>query len=458
VSSVPEHVFRAYDIRGLAGNELTDDFARQLGCALSEAYPEIRSLIVGRDGRESSEMLAHALTQSLLESGITVHDAGLLPTPALYFATHEFGSGSGVMVTGSHNPSEYNGFKMMMAGHTLAGEEIQNLRTHFSNDAIPQISTGPCHNIDVTKAYIRRVTSGIQLHRPMRIALDAGNGAAGPLAVATLRACGATVTPLYCEIDGTFPHHHPNPSDPANLQDLQDRVRSEQLDLGVALDGDGDRCGIVDDQGEILWPDRQLMVHARDVLQRAPGSTVVFDVKCSGLLPRVIEEAGGTAVMARTGHSFIKGRMLETGAALGGEMSGHLFFKERWYGFDDGIYAAARLLEILSTQTLRSSEVFAALPQACATPEITLPCAEDGAQHRFIEQFSERAIFPGARLTRLDGVRADFDDGFGLVRASNTTPCLVLRFEGVDENVLQRIQKSFKEQMHQTDPDLKMPF
>ena len=280
----------------------------------------------------------------------------------------------------------------------------------------------------------------------------------GPIAVRVLRACGAEVTELYCDVDGDFPNHHPNPSDAKNLQDLKARVLQDGLEVGVALDGDGDRCGVVDDKGEILWADRQLMVHATDVLEREPGATVVFDVKCSSLLPRVIEESGGTPVMARTGHSFIKAKMRETQAALAGEMSGHLFFQERWYGFDDGIYAAARLLQILAEKEEPASAVFAALPQACVTPEINIPFEVDGDQHRFIEKFSACAEFPGARLTRIDGVRADFDDGFGLARASNTTPYVVTRFEGTTPDVIERIQAEFRSQMLAVDSGLELPF
>ena len=453
----PEHIFRAYDIRGIAGSELSETFARQLGRAISAEYPEAREIAIGRDGRHSSDALASALTEGLSDAGVTVHDVGQVPTPVLYFATHEFGHGSGVMVTGSHNPPEYNGFKLVMQGHTLAGDDIQALRARMLQD-LPCLGEGNRIEKDVSEAYVKRIAGDIQLARPMRVALDAGNGAAGPIAVRVLRACGADVTELYCDVDGDFPNHHPNPSDAKNLQDLKARVLQDGLEVGIALDGDGDRCGVVDDTGEILWADRQLMVHATDVLRREPGATVVFDVKCSSLLPRVIEESGGTPVMARTGHSFIKAKMRETQAALAGEMSGHLFFQERWYGFDDGIYAAARLLQILAEKTEPASAVFAALPQACVTPEINIPFEVDGDQHRFIEKFSVCAEFPGARLTRIDGVRADFDDGFGLARASNTTPYVVTRFEGTTPDVIKRIQAEFRSQMLAVDSGLELPF
>ena len=453
----PEHIFRAYDIRGIAGSELSETFARQLGRAISVEYPEAREIAIGRDGRHSSDALASALIEGLSDAGVTVHDVGQVPTPVLYFATHEFGHGSGVMVTGSHNPPEYNGFKLVMQGHTLAGDDIQALRTRMLQD-LPCPGGGNRIEKDVSEAYIKRIAGDVQLTRSMRIALDAGNGAAGPIAVRVLRACGAEVTELYCDIDGDFPNHHPNPSDAKNLQDLKARVLQDGLEVGIALDGDGDRCGVVDDTGEILWADRQLMVHATDVLKREPGATVVFDVKCSSLLPQVIEESGGAPVMARTGHSFIKAKMRETQAALAGEMSGHLFFQERWYGFDDGIYAAARLLQILAEKEEPASAVFAALPQACVTPEINIPFEVDGDQHRFIEKFSACAEFPGARLTRIDGVRADFDDGFGLARASNTTPYVVTRFEGTTPDVIERIQAEFRSQMLAVDSGLELPF
>ena len=453
----PEHIFRAYDIRGIAGSELSETFARQLGRAISAEYPEAREIAIGRDGRHSSDSLASALIEGLSDAGVTIHDVGQVPTPVLYFSTHEFGHGSGVMVTGSHNPPEYNGFKLVMQGHTLAGDDIRALRTRMLQD-LPCPGGGGRVEKDVSETYVKRIAGDIQLTRPMRVALDAGNGAAGPIAVRVLRACGAEVTELYCDVDGDFPNHHPNPSDAKNLQDLKARVLQDGLEVGVALDGDGDRCGVVDDKGEILWADRQLMVHATDVLEREPGATVVFDVKCSSLLPRVIEESGGTPVMARTGHSFIKAKMRETQAALAGEMSGHLFFQERWYGFDDGIYAAARLLQILAEKEEPASAVFAALPQACVTPEINIPFEVDGDQHRFIEKFSACAEFPGARLTRIDGVRADFDDGFGLARASNTTPYVVTRFEGTTPDVIERIQTEFRSQMLAVDSGLELPF
>ena len=457
MAAFPAHVFRAYDIRGRAGRELDAAFARALGRAVAADYPKVRALAVGRDGRHSSAALADALSEGLAAGGAAVHDIGLAPTPALYYATHRLELGSGIMVTGSHNPPEYNGFKLVLGGRTLSGDDIQALGRRMA-ELPPEPGGGRRLAADVGDDYCARIAGDIRLARPLRVALDAGNGAAGPLAARTLRACGAELDELYCDVDGGFPHHHPNPSDPANLADLRARVRDRGLDLGLALDGDGDRCGVVDDRGEILWPDRQLMLHAQDVLARRPGAAVVFDVKCSGLLPRVIEAAGGAPVMARTGHSFIKAKLRETGAALAGEMSGHLFFGERWYGFDDGIYAGARLLEILARAEEPAHAVFARLPQSCTTPEINLPFAVDGDQHRFIERFAARAEFPAAEISNLDGVRADFKDGFGLARASNTTPCVVARFEGRDRAALERIQREFRAQMRAVAPELELPF
>ncbi len=453
----PAHVFRAYDIRGLADSELTPEFALHLGRTVAAEYPQARDFAVGYDGRHSSAALAEALAQGLYERGVTVRRIGQVPTPALYFATCTLPSDSGIMVTGSHNPPEYNGFKLVIQGHTLSGEAIQALYQRMLQNP-PATENGSLMDTDVTPAYVDRIAQDIQLERPLRIALDAGNGVAGPLAVQTLQACGAEVIPLFCEIDGDFPNHHPNPSDADNLRELQACVRDNQLDLGIALDGDGDRCGVVDDQGEVLWADRQLMVHAADVLARNPQATVVFDVKCSSLLPQVIEKHDGKPVMARTGHSFIKAAMRETHAALAGEMSGHLFFRERWFGFDDGIYAAVRLLQILARTPEPASEVFAALPQACVTPELNVALAHEGDQHRFIEALVQQARFPEAKLTHIDGVRADFEDGFGLARASNTTPCLVTRFEGTNPEALARIQAEFRTQMLNVDPELNLPF
>ena len=384
-------------------------------------------------------------------------DVGEVPTPVLYYATHALKTGSGLMVTGSHNPPEYNGIKMVMAEKTLFGDLIQEIFNCIqTNDFCT--GSGALEKIDVLDDYVSVIIRDITLQRPLKIAIDCGNGVAGPAALKLFAQLGCEVTPLYCDVDGTFPNHHPNPSELDNLKDLISTVCEKQLDLGLAFDGDGDRVGIVDETGEVLYADRQMMLYAEDVLSRNPGAEVIFDVKSSRNLARHIEQAGGKATMWKTGHSFIKNKMKETGALLAGEMSGHIFFKERWFGFDDGLYSAARMLEILTTQGLTASQRFALLPNDVSTPEITLKLDEDGAQHRFVEKFVAEATFEGAQLTTIDGVRADFDYGWGLVRASNTTPAIVIRFEAVNSDKLAQLQRDFKKQLLATDPSLTLPF
>jgi len=380
-----------------------------------------------------------------------------VPTPVLYYATHALKTGSGLMVTGSHNPPEYNGIKMVMAEKTLFGDLIQEIFNCIqTNDFCT--GSGALEKIDVLDDYVSVISQDITLQRPLKIAIDCGNGVAGPAALKLFAQLGCEVTPLYCDVDGTFPNHHPNPSELDNLKDLINSVCEKQLDLGLAFDGDGDRVGIVDETGEVLYADRQMMLYAEDVLSRNPGAEVIFDVKSSRNLARHIEQAGGKATMWKTGHSFIKNKMKETGALLAGEMSGHIFFKERWFGFDDGLYSAARMLEILTTQGLTASQRFALLPNDVSTPEITLKLDEDGAQHRFVEKFVAEATFEGAQLTTIDGVRADFNYGWGLVRASNTTPAIVIRFEAVNSDKLAQLQRDFKKQLLATDPSLTLPF
>jgi len=386
-----------------------------------------------------------------------VIDVGEVPTPVLYYATHALKTGSGLMVTGSHNPPEYNGIKMVMAEKTLFGDLIQEIFNCIqTNDFCT--GSGALEKIDVLDDYVSVIIRDITLQRPLKIAIDCGNGVAGPAALKLFAQLGCEVTPLYCDVDGTFPNHHPNPSELDNLKDLISTVCEKQLDLGLAFDGDGDRVGIVDETGEVLYADRQMMLYAEDVLSRNPGAEVIFDVKSSRNLARHIEQAGGKATMWKTGHSFIKNKMKETGALLAGEMSGHIFFKERWFGFDDGLYSAARMLEILTTQGLTASQRFALLPNDVSTPEITLKLDEDGAQHRFVEKFVAEATFEGAQLTTIDGVRADFNYGWGLVRASNTTPAIVIRFEAVNSDKLAQLQRDFKKQLLATDPSLTLPF
>lgn len=451
-------IFRAYDIRGIMGENLDTTVARELGRAIgAEARArQLSRIAIGRDGRLSGPELLVALGKALAGSGLSVVDVGAVPTPVLYYAAHELAAGSGVMVTGSHNPPEYNGFKIMLGGNTLAGEDIQLLyRRTTTQDYID--GAGRIEEARVIEEYLERIGTDIQLKRPLKVVADCGNGITGLVAPRLLTLIGAEVIPLYAEVDGSFPHHHPDPGDPANLEDLKLCVSHFNADLGVAFDGDGDRLGVVTPSGSIVWPDRLMMLLARDVLSRHSGAPVIFDVKCSSLLVREIEAAGGRPVMSRTGHSFIKSRMKEEGAPLAGEMSGHFFFAERWYGFDDGLYACARLLEILAADSRPPGEILDALPRAESTPEIKVPMQE-GGPHGFIREFQALAEFDQARVSTIDGLRADFPDGWGLVRASNTTPVLVLRFEGDDRAALERIQALFRDQLLAIDPNLKLPF
>ncbi|MDB0064036.1 phosphomannomutase/phosphoglucomutase [Gammaproteobacteria bacterium] len=451
------NIFRAYDIRGVVTTDLRPDIVFLIGRALATLYPTCQQVVVGRDGRLSSQDLADQLIAGLRAGGTDVIDVGEVPTPVLYYATHALKTGSGLMVTGSHNPPEYNGIKMVMAEKTLFGDLIQEIFNCIqTNDFCT--GSGALEKIDVLDDYVSVISQDITLQRPLKIAIDCGNGVAGPAALKLFAQLGCEVTPLYCDVDGTFPNHHPNPSELDNLKDLINSVCEKQLDLGLAFDGDGDRVGIVDETGEVLYADRQMMLYAEDVLSRNPGAEVIFDVKSSRNLARHIEQAGGKATMWKTGHSFIKNKMKETGALLAGEMSGHIFFKERWFGFDDGLYSAARMLEILTTQGLTASQRFALLPNDVSTPEITLKLDEDGAQHRFVEKFVAEATFEGAQLTTIDGVRADFNYGWGLVRASNTTPAIVIRFEAVNSDKLAQLQRDFKKQLLATDPSLTLPF
>ena len=450
-------IFRAYDIRGLVDTDLTPDCVQRIGCALGALYPHTPPVVIARDGRRSSRALSEALGAGLADSGRSVVDIGEVPTPVLYYATHVLETGAGVMVTGSHNPPEYNGLKIMMGGKTLFGEALQAICRHIQ-EGPARAPEGQRHKDAVLERYLDEVCAGIRLSRPLRIAIDCGNGVAGPAAVALFSRLGCEVESLYCEVDGDFPNHHPDPSVPENLRDLIDCVRQGQLDLGLAFDGDGDRLGVVDERGRVLWPDRQMMLYSRDVLSQHPGGRVVFDVKCSKNLRSVIEQAGGEAVMWKTGHSLIKDKMAETDAVLGGEMSGHVFFKDRWYGFDDALYSAARLLEILSKQRLGASELFDTLPDDICTPEIVVRLGQDGDQHTFMEAFGQQVHLPGAQVLTIDGVRAEYATGWGLVRASNTTPALVLRFEARDEAALQDVQAAFRAQLLSVDAGLELPF
>ncbi|MEO8804221.1 MAG: phosphomannomutase/phosphoglucomutase [Rudaea sp.] len=457
---VDRSIFRAYDIRGVLGKTLNADIARQIGSAIgSEAQQRgLSEIVVARDGRLSGPELSAALIEGLRGTGCNVIDIGAVPTPVLYFATYHLNVGSGVMVTGSHNPPDYNGFKIVLGGETLAEDAIQALYTRISEH---QLSTGNggLQTMDVAHDYLERITGDVMVEHKLKVVVDCGNGIPGMLAPEVLEGVGCEVLPLYCDVDGTFPNHHPDPSEPQNLQDLILSVKQMNADLGLAFDGDGDRLGVVTASGEIIYPDRVLMLFAQDVLTRNPGAAIIYDVKCTGKLQPLILQAGGSPIMWKTGHSLIKAKMRETGAELAGEMSGHFFFRERWYGFDDGIYAAARLMEILASDPdgRNPQEIFDSLPKGVSTPELKIEMKE-GEHYRFVERFREKSSFEGARVTTIDGVRADWSDGWGLVRASNTTPVLVLRFDADSDAAMARIQDTFRTQLLAIDPKLKLPF
>ncbi len=455
---VPAELFRAYDIRGQAEQELNVGVVYQIGRAIgSEAQQQgEQTVIVARDGRISSPQLQAALCRGLQDSGRDVVDLGAVPTPLLYFATHFLGYGSGVMVTGSHNPPQYNGLKVMIAGEALAGERIQRLRQRIEQDDLVQ-GEGSIRERDLVPDYIQRITDDIQLLRPLKVVLDCGNGIASVVAPALFRALSCEVIDLYCEVDGSFPNHHPDPGDPQNMQALAARVVAEEADLGIAFDGDGDRLGVVDADGKIIWPDRLLMLLARDVLMRQPGADVIYDVKSSRHLAGEILAYGGRPIMWKCGHSLVKAKMRETGAVLAGELTGHIFFAERWYGFDDGLYAAGRLLEVLSAEGLSSAEVFAQLPESLSTPELTVLVGESEGRS-LLARLEAQGGLPDAKLITIDGIRAEFEDGWGLVRPSNTMPALSFRFEADDEAALARIQGLFRDWMKRIEPGLDLPF
>ncbi|WP_184419475.1 phosphomannomutase/phosphoglucomutase [Rhodanobacter sp. MP7CTX1] len=458
---VDPSIFRAYDVRGVVGKTLNKDVAHALGQSIGTLMGEkgLREIVVGRDGRLSGPELAGALSDGLRAAGIDVIDVGAVPTPVVYYAAYRFNTGCGVAVTGSHNPPDYNGFKIVVGGETLAEAAIQDLYQRIASGALESGGQGSLRQVDVGPDYVEKIVSDVLAERSLKIVVDCGNGIPGALAPQVLEGVGCEVISLYCDVDGTFPNHHPDPSDPHNLEDLILSVQSTGADLGIAFDGDGDRLGVVTKSGEIIYPDRLLMLFARDVLSRQPGATIIYDVKCTGHLKAQILDAGGSPLMWRTGHSLIKAKMRETGAELAGEMSGHFFFKERWYGFDDGIYAAARLLEILAgdLQGRTPEEIFDTLPKNISTPELKIELAE-GEHYRFMDKLRQQASFGDATLITIDGVRADWPDGWGLVRASNTTPVLVLRFEADNPVALKRIQQVFSTQLLAVDPTLKLPF
>ena len=457
-AQIPAQVFRAYDIRGIVDDELTTDLLYTIGLAIgSEARDQgVQEVVVGRDGRLSGPAFYQAMYTGLMHAGVDVILIGEVPSPVLYFATSTLSANTGVMVTGSHNPSNYNGIKIVMNGRTLSANGIQSI---YQRIIARKFHRGQGHqrDLNVIPDYINDVCQRVKLARPLKIVIDCGNGVAANVAPQLFKQLGCEVETLFGEVDGRFPNHHPDPTIPENLQDLIARVRATGADCGLAFDGDADRLGLVDDQGQIIWPDRQMMLFSQDLLARQPGSEIVFDVKCSRNLATVIEQAGGKPLMYKTGHSILKAKMIEVGSPLAGEMSGHIFFKENWYGFDDGIYVGARFLGILAAGTKKVSEIFAELPDSVNTPELKVAIADD-KKHAFVERFVKEAVFPDATIFDIDGARIDFGDGWALVRASNTTPCLTLRFEADTEQRLAEIQALVKQQLLQLDSELVTPF
>ena len=456
--NLPAEIFKAYDIRGIVGRTLTAEGVVAIGQAIgSEARDRgLKAVVIGRDGRLSGPELARALATGLQKAGVDVIDLGMVATPVLYFAAHHLKTHSGVMVTGSHNPPDYNGLKMVLGGETLAAETIQALRQRLQDGRLHE-GAGNYSTYDIDREYVERIVSDVKLARPMKLIVDCGNGVTGAFAPGLFRQLGCEVIEMFTEVDGTFPNHHPDPSQLHNLQDLQARLRDSDAELGFAFDGDGDRLGVVTRTGDVIFPDRQLMLFADDVLSRNPGAEIIFDVKSTRRLFDWIRERGGRPLLWKTGHSFIKAKMKESGALLAGEMSGHVFFKERWYGFDDGMYAGARLLEYLSRQPDLDA-TFAALPDTINTPELQIKMQE-GENFALIAQLQKTAQFPHAReVITIDGLRVEFEDGFGLMRASNTTPVVVLRFEADTAESLTRIQDEFRHVLHQAAPDLTLPF
>jgi phosphomannomutase/phosphoglucomutase len=456
--TLPDEIFKAYDIRGIVGKTLTAPIVQAVGQALGTLAQERGrdTLVVGRDGRLSGPELAGAVAAGIRSSGANVVDIGMVTTPISYFAANHLKTQCSVMVTGSHNPPDYNGLKMVIAGDTLAGDEIKALRTRIEAGELKR-GAGTLRNADVASAYFDRITGDVRLARPMKIAVDCGNGVAGAYAPTLFRRLGCEVTELFCEVDGHFPNHHPDPSQPENLRDLIANLASTDNELGIAFDGDGDRLGVVTKDGRTIYADRQLMLFAADMLKRRPGATIIYDVKSTRNLKPWIEQHGGKPLLWKTGHSLIKAKMKETGAELAGEMSGHTFFKERWYGFDDGMYAGARLLEILSRDADASAALHA-IPDSLSTPELNIRCS-DASPHALIDKLAATASFPGAvDVIRIDGLRVEYPDGFGLARASNTTPVIVLRFEADDAAALARIQGEFRRVLSQAMPGRPLPF
>ena len=458
--SLSKSIFKAYDIRGIIGKTLDAGVARQIGHAfgLAAAAKGERSVVIGRDGRLSGPELAAALAQGLQSAGVDVIDLGVVATPMVYFGTNVLSAKSGIMVTGSHNPPDYNGFKMVLAGEAIHGEAITGLYDSILANADKLAAEpGAYSTHDIRAEYLARIIGDVKIARPIKIAVDCGNGVAGAFAGDLYRGMGCEVVELFCEVDGTFPNHHPDPAHPENLQDLIRALQETDAEIGLAFDGDGDRLGIVTKDGQIIYPDRQMMLFAQDVLTRHPGEQILYDVKCTRHLAPFIEKSGGVPLMYKTGHSLVKAKLKETGAPLGGEMSGHIFFKDRWYGFDDGLYSGARMLEIL-TREADPSALLNSLPQSDSTPELHLHLKE-GENFIVMDKLRSDAKFPGnERIITIDGLRVEYADGFGLARSSNTTPVIVMRFEAETPQALARIQGEFKRVILAAKPDAELPF
>ncbi len=457
--NVPQSIFRAYDIRGVVDETLNEQIVELIGKALaSEALAQgQQTLCVGYDGRLSSVPYCEAMTRGIVSTGANAIIVGEVPTPVLYFATHQHQTGTGVMITGSHNPANYNGFKMMIAGNTLSGDDIQKLYQRIVTQDFAS-GQGARSEQPVDRDYLDTILNDIAVAAPLKVVVDAGNGVAGGLAPALIEELGCEVIPLFCEVDGTFPNHHPDPGKPENLQDLIAAVQQHNADIGLAFDGDGDRVGVVTNAGKIIWPDRLLMLFAKDVVARNPGADIIYDVKCSRRLSSLITGYGGRPVMWKTGHSLIKAKMKETGALLAGEMSGHIFFKERWFGFDDGLYSAARLLEILGVDDRPAEDIFADFPEDVSTPEINITVTDESKFNIVDKLCAMKDQFAEGSVSTIDGLRVDYPNGWGLCRASNTTPVLVLRFEADDEAALQQIKDTFKQVLQQVDSSLNLDF
>ena len=454
----PHEIFKAYDIRGVVETTLTPEMVEQIGKALgSEAIENgISTTVIGWDGRLTGPGLAEALARGYMSTGCDVIEIGQVPTPTLYYATVQLGTGTGVQVTGSHNPPEYNGLKMMIGGKTLSGDAIQKIKQRVLDQNFV-VGQGNITRKEMLSQYCQAILDDVQLARPLKVVLDCGNGVGGAAAPQVFKKLGCEVIELFCEVDGSFPNHHPDPSQLQNLQDLIAAVAEHKADFGMAFDGDADRLGVVTASGNVIWPDRQMVLFSKAILAASPGAEIIFDVKCSQILPAIIRENGGVATMWKTGHSFIKTKLKETGAALAGEMSGHIFFNDRWGGFDDGIYAGARLCELLTHMDQSPEEVFSSIPDTVNTPELRLEMKE-GEHYVLVDELVNAAQFDDARVSTIDGIRVDFDGGFGLIRASNTTPTVIMRFEATTDKQLEQIQNRFRNLIQSVRPGLSLPF